>query len=84
MLPITTVQALIYRAFTEESFPVRLMRSVHEHYFHPRYYEFKPRTVWSLSNAFTSTHKDAKPDRQYELTARCAKILGPVSQPSAN
>ncbi len=35
VLPITTAQALIYRAFTEERFPVRLLKSVHRHYFVP-------------------------------------------------
>lgn len=42
VLPITTAQALIYRAFTEGKFPIRLMRSVHSHYFEPRYDEFRP------------------------------------------
>ena len=78
-LPITTAQALIYRAFTEAHFPVRLLKSVHEHYFNPKYEEFKPRTVWSLSNAFTSAFKEARDDRRYELTARLGKFLGPVS-----
>ena len=81
-LPITTAQALIYRAFTEGRFPIRLMRSVDEHYFRPKYEEFQPRTVWSLSNAFTSAFKEARPDRQYELTARLGKFLGPVSTPN--
>ncbi len=82
VLPITTAQALIYRAFTEGKFPVRLLKSVHSHYFTPRHEEFQPRTVWSLSNAFTSAFKEAKPDRQYELTARLGKFLGPVSTPN--
>lgn len=82
VLPITTAQALIYRAFTEGKFPVRLLKSVHQHYFEPKYEEFQPRTVWSLSNAFTSAFKEARPDRQYELTARLGKFLGPVSTPT--
>jgi hypothetical protein len=81
-LPITTAQALIYRAFTEGKFPVRLLKSVHKNYFEPQHEEFKPRTVWSLSNAFTSAFKEARPDRQYELTARLGKFLGPVSTPA--
>lgn len=84
VLPITTAQALIYRAFTEGKFPVRLMRGVHNHYFTPKYEEFQPRTVWSLSNAFTSAFKEARPDRQYELTARLGRFLSPVSTPTAN
>lgn len=82
VLPITTAQALIYRAFTEGKFPIRLMRSVHRHYFEPQHEEFKPRTVWSLSNAFTSAFKEAKPDKQYELTARLGRFLAPVSNPN--
>lgn len=82
VLPITTAQALIYRAFTEGKFPVRLLKSVHQNYFEPSYDEFKPRTVWSLSNAFTSAFKEARPDRQFELTARLGKFLTPVSTPN--
>jgi len=82
VLPITTAQAIIYRAFTEGKFPVRLLKSVHRHYFLPSYDEFKPRTMWSLSNAFTSALKEATPDRQYELTARLGKFLQPFSTPA--
>jgi len=82
VLPITTAQALVYRAFTEGRFPIRLLRSVHSHYFEPRHDEFKPRTVWSLSNAFTSAFKEAKPDKQFELTARLGKFLSAVSTPA--
>ena len=81
VLPVTTAQALTYRAFTEGKFPVRLLKSAHRRYFEPKHDEFKTRTVWSLSNAFTSAFKEARPDRQYELTARLGKFLGPVSNP---
>src|SRR6266516_2098200 len=43
---------VIYRAFVEERFPSKLLTPVHNHYFTPQYEEFKPRTMWSLSNAF--------------------------------
>lgn len=82
VLPITTAQALIYRAFTEGKFPIRLLRSVHRHYFEPQCDEFRPRTVWSLSNAFTSALKEVRPDRHFELTARLGKFLAPVSDPT--
>jgi hypothetical protein len=82
VLPITTAQALIYRAFTEGKFPVRLLKSVHQNYFLPSYDEFKPRTIWSLSNAFTSAFKEARDDRKYELTARLGKFLDPYSTPA--
>lgn len=83
-LPITTAQALIYRAFTEGKFPIRLLRSVHKNYFEPQHDEFRSRSVWSLSNAFTSSFKEVRPDRHFELTARLGKFLGPVSDPSRN
>lgn len=58
------------------------MKSVHFHYFYfaPRHDEFKPRTVWSVSNAFTSAFKEARPDKRYELTARHGKFLTPYTQ----
>jgi hypothetical protein len=30
---------------------------VHDLYFEPKYEEFRPRTIWSLSNAFTSAQE---------------------------
>jgi hypothetical protein len=31
--------------------PKHLARTVHDLYFEPKYEEFRPRTIWSLSNA---------------------------------
>jgi hypothetical protein len=36
-------------------------RTVHDLYFEPKYEEFRPRTIWSLSNAFTSAFKELEP-----------------------
>jgi hypothetical protein len=82
VLPITTAQALIYRAFTEGKFPVRLLQPVHRHYFHPEHEEFQPRTVWSLSNAFTSAFKGLRDDRRFELTGKLSRFLDRVSTSS--
>ena len=79
-LSTEAAQATIYRAFMQARFPVRLMRPVHNNYFLPQQDEFKPRTVWSLSNAFTSAFKELTPVRQYELTARLGKFLQPHTQ----
>jgi hypothetical protein len=79
-LTTEAAQALIYRAFMQERLPLRLMKSVHSHYFAPRHDEFKPRTVWSVSNAFTSSFKEVRPDKLYELTARLGKFLEPYAQ----
>jgi hypothetical protein len=51
------------------------MKSVHRHYFEPQYDEFKAATLWSLSNAFTSSFKDLKPFDQYKATARLSPFL---------
>jgi hypothetical protein len=60
----------------ESRFPVKLMKTVHREFFvAPSYDEFKPQTVWSLSNAFTTAFKDLAPVRQYEMTARLGKFL---------
>jgi hypothetical protein len=43
--------------------------NVHDLYFEPKYGEFKPRTIWSLSNAFTSAFKELDPIPQFRATA---------------
>src|ERR1700757_3526486 len=55
-LPDETAKLVIYRAFVEGELdvPKHLARRVHDLYFNPRVEEFAPRTVWSLSNAFTT------------------------------
>jgi hypothetical protein len=47
-----TAKAVIYEAFVEgkPEAPKHLARIVHDLYFEPKYEEFKPRTIWSLSN----------------------------------
>jgi hypothetical protein len=55
-----TAKVVIYEAFVEGKLeaPRHIARSVHDLYFEPKYEEFKPRTIWSLSNAFTSAFKE--------------------------
>jgi hypothetical protein len=36
--------------------------------FEPKYEEFRPRTIWSLSNAFTSAFKELDPIPQFKAT----------------
>jgi hypothetical protein len=68
---------LIYQAFIEQegAFPKHLARRVHELYFHPMHEEFQARTMWSLSNAFTSSFKELDAIPQYKATARLASFL---------
>ncbi len=41
----------------------------------PKYDEFRPRTMWSLSNAFTSAFKELEPVPQFRATARLGEYL---------
>ena len=41
----------------------------------PQYEEFKPRTIWSLSNAFTSAFKGLDPIPQFRATAKLAAFF---------
>jgi hypothetical protein len=68
---------IIYRAFIEAELelPHHLDRAVHAAYFNPQYEEFQPRTMWSLSNAFTSAFKELEPIPQYKATAKLAGFL---------
>jgi len=41
----------------------------------PQYEEFKDRTLWSLSNAFTSAFKELEPIPQFKATAKLSGFL---------
>ena len=73
----TAAKLTIYRAFIESDLevPRHLARSVHDLYFRPAHSEFEPRTVWSLSNAFTSAFKQLDPIPQFRATAKLAAFL---------
>ncbi|MDT7540577.1 MAG: hypothetical protein QOE33_481 [Acidobacteriota bacterium] len=87
---------LIYQAFVDRELPLprHLLPKVHEHYFAPTYEAFRPRTLWSLANAFTSAFKELKPVSQFMLTAKLGSFLsqrigapmpyrsGPVQEPA--
>ena len=67
---------IIYAAFVEGKLEApNLIRRVHELYFNPPHEEFRPRTLWSLSNAFTSSFKDLKPVKQFQVTAKLGTFL---------
>jgi hypothetical protein len=72
-----TAKMIIYQAFIESELdvPRHLARRVHDLYFDPQYDEFKSRTVWSLSNAFTSGLKDLEPIPQFRATAKLGVFL---------
>lgn len=57
----TDAKAIIYDIFTnskaKHALPSRYLRDVGNEYFNPRHEDFKPRTAWSLHNAFTEVAK---------------------------
>jgi hypothetical protein len=46
--------------------------------FNPRYEEFEPRTMWSLSNAFASALKELEPIPQCKETAKLGSFLSEI------
>jgi len=73
----TTAKLIIYRAFIESNLevPRHLAKPVNDLYFSPKHEEFQPRTMWSLSNAFTSAFKQLEPIPQFRATAKLAGFL---------
>src|SRR6267154_4766869 len=71
---ITDAQAklIFYSAFVDGKLdaPKSLLPDVHRLYFEPEYPEFSQRTMWSLSNAFTSAFKKLDPVPQFKATAK--------------
>jgi hypothetical protein len=76
-LSVEEAKLTIYRAFIEGDLdvPKHLARRVHELYFNPQHEEFEPRTMWSLSNAFTSAFKELDPIPRYKATAKLGGFL---------
>ncbi len=76
---ITDAQAklIFYSAFVDGKLaaPRSLLSEVHRLYFEPQYPEFASRTMWSLSNAFTSAFKRLEPVPQFKATARLGEFL---------
>src|SRR6476660_10319748 len=72
-----SAKMIVYEAFIESELevPKHLARRVHDHYFEPQYEEFRARTVWSLSNAFTSAFRELDPIPQCKATAKLGGFL---------
>lgn len=77
-----TAKLIIYRAFVdgELAAPSSLMVAVHRNYFQPMHEEFSTRTMWSLSNAFTSAFKDLDPIPQFKATGKLGEFLSKVQR----
>ena len=76
-LSASAAKLIIYRAFVEGDLeaPRHLVRRVHDLYFNPQHQEFQPRTMWSLSNAFTSAFQELDPIPQFKATAKLGEFL---------
>jgi hypothetical protein len=72
-----TAKVVIYEAFVEGRLeaPKHLARTVHDLYFEPRYADFRPRIIWSLSNAFTLAFEELDPIPQFKATAKLGEFL---------
>lgn len=70
-LPDIRAKEVIFDAFVGDGLdaPKHLMKQVAREYFEPRYDEFRPRNLWSLQNAFTSSFKLLDPIPMYRATA---------------
>ena len=68
---------MIYEAFVEGKLavPKHLARIVHDLYFEPKHEEFKSRTIWILSNAFTSAFKELDAIPKFKATAKLGEFL---------
>ena len=71
----------IYEAFITGQFPIKLMKRVDHEFFAPEHEEFKPRTLWSLENAFTSSFKQLNPVPQFQATAKLGKFMADITPP---
>ena len=72
-----TARLIFYSAFIDGKLeaPRSLLPEVHRLYFEPQYPEFSARTMWSLSNAFTSAFKKLDPVPQFKATAKLGGFL---------
>lgn len=79
-----TARLIFYSAFVDGKLEAlrSLLPEVHRLYFELQYPEFSPRTMWSLSNAFTSALKKLDPVPQFKATAKLGAFLAklPVQQ----
>lgn len=66
-----TAKVVIYEALVEGKLegPKHLVRTVHDLYFEPNHEEFRQRTIWDLSNAFTSVFRELNSIPQFKATA---------------
>jgi len=54
----TEAKAILHDVFVKGILPIRLLPEASSLYFEPFVDEFRPRTAWSLHNAFTAVAKE--------------------------
>ena len=71
---------VVYDAFVREAVdcPKHLMKEVDRNYFDPQHDEFKPRTLYSLQNAFTSAFKKLDPLPMYRATSSAGEFFAAI------
>ena len=76
-LPDIRAREIIYDAFVYDRIdaPKHLMREVDRHYFAPEHEEFKPRTLYSLQNAFTSAFQKLEPIPMFRATTSAGEYF---------
>ena len=70
-------KSIFHRSFVDGKLdgPASLLPGVQLLYFELQYEEFSGRTMWSLSNAFTSAFKQLDPVPQFNATAKLGEFL---------
>jgi hypothetical protein len=73
-----TAKVVIYEAFVEGKLeaPKHLARTVHDLYFEPEYEEFRPRTIWSLSNGVYFSVQGTGPDPSIQGDRQAGRVPG--------
>jgi hypothetical protein len=71
-------KVVIYEVFVEGKLETQKHppRTVHELFLEQKYEEFRPRTIWSLSNTFTSAFKELEPIPQFQGDDEAGKVPG--------
>ena len=72
---------IILESFTKhKALPIRVIYKVYEEYFSPSHKDLKPRTLWSLQNAFTIAAKDLSPGRKFFSLRVLAKMFSGITR----
>jgi hypothetical protein len=75
VLPPAHAHHLMVEAVRANVLPASRLPKVIEAWEEPRHEEFKPRTAWSLYNAFTEVQKDSSPRSQMEGSLRLSSLF---------